>query len=297
VAAALSVLSLYFYFLMEWIFFASKPSFMSSLALSEKISALVIPPWLFSIAFIGVIALLRLVSVAIESALGFNIFSRTAPLLPAIPLAACLFILVDNFTYTLVDYGVISTDGWPRILYGVWFSLLVFVAYLFFYRKAKAPVAATPRRGLMALAGILLLISTVDAVRALASNPRSPGMATTAQTKLDRLPNILLISSDGIDSSNVSVYGYERDTTPFLRSKMEDALVFENAFTNAPSTRPSLASMFTGKLPTTNRLLGILRRCLVRLQSAQLFRCFGRPHGPLAKVLISRTSLYRVRKR
>jgi hypothetical protein len=52
VIAALSVLSVYFYFLMEWIFFASKPSFMSSLAVSEKFSALVIPPGLFCIAFL-----------------------------------------------------------------------------------------------------------------------------------------------------------------------------------------------------------------------------------------------------
>jgi arylsulfatase A-like enzyme len=82
-------------------------------------------------------------------------------------------------------------------------------------------------------------------------------MAPVAHTNLDRLPNILLISSDGVDASNVSAYGYERDTTPFLRAKMKDALVFENAFTNAPTTRPALASMFTGKLPTTTRLLGI----------------------------------------
>ncbi|MBW2495435.1 MAG: sulfatase-like hydrolase/transferase, partial [Deltaproteobacteria bacterium] len=60
-----------------------------------------------------------------------------------------------------------------------------------------------------------------------------------------------------IDANRTSVYGYERDTTPFLRARMKDARVFENAFTNSPSTRPSLASMFTGKLPSTNRLLGI----------------------------------------
>jgi arylsulfatase A-like enzyme len=242
---------------MEWLFFATKPSFMSSLAVSEKISALVIPPGLFSIPFICAIALLRLLSGAIESILGFDIFSRTAPLLPALPLAGCLFILVDTFTYTLFHYGVISTAGSSRILYICWFLLLLLVSYFFFYRKTKAVESPTSRRALAALAGILLLISAVDAVRSLASKPRSTRMGVTAQTNLDRLPNILLISSDGIDASNVSVYGYERDTTPFLRAKMKDALVFENAFTNAPDTRPSLASMFTGKLPTTTRLLGI----------------------------------------
>ncbi len=257
VIAALSVLSVYFYFLMEWIFFASKPSFMSSLAVSEKFAALVIPPGLFCIAFLCAIALLRLATGAIESATGVNVFSRMSPILPALPLAASLFILVDNYTYTLFDYGVISTDGWTRPLYGVWFLLLFLACYFFLYRRANALAASTARRSLLALAGILLSLSAADAVYEFATNTRSAGASITARTKLDRLPNILLISSDGIDANRTSVYGYERDTTPFLRAQMKNARFFENAFTNAPSTRPSLASMFTGKLPTTNRLLGI----------------------------------------
>jgi hypothetical protein len=257
VIAALSVLSVYFYFLMEWIFFATKPSFMSSLALPEKISALVMPPGLFSIAFLFAIAVLRLLSDAIQCLIGVNIFPHTTPLLPAIPLAACLFILVDNFTYTIFHYGVISTDGTPRLLYGVWFLFLLLMSYAFFHRKADALSSPASRRGLTALAGILLLISAVDIFRAVVTNPRSSGVSISAQTGLDRLPNILLVSSDGVDADYVSAYGYERDTTPFLRAKMKDALVFENAFTNAPTTRPSLASMFTSKLPTTTGLLNI----------------------------------------
>jgi len=257
VVAALSILCVYFYFLMEWIFFATKPSFMSSLAVPEKISALVIPPGLFSIAFLAAIGLLRLLSGALESAVGVGIFSRTAPLLPALPLAASLFILVDNYTYTLLDYGVISTDGTVRLLYAFWFLLLLLSSYGFLYRRSRALAASSARRSLLALAGILLCISAADFVYAFACGTRSPGLAATAHTQLDRPPNILLISSDGIDADRTSAYGYERDTTPFLRTKMKDALVVENAFTNAPSTRPSLASMFTGKMPTTNRLLGI----------------------------------------
>ena len=135
VIAALSVLSVYFYFLMEWIFFATKPSFMSSLALPEKISALVMPPGVFSIAFLCTIVLLHLVSGTIKSAVGVNVFPRTAPILPALPLATCLFILVDNYTYTLFDYGVISSDGPARPLYGLWFLLLLLASYFFLYRR------------------------------------------------------------------------------------------------------------------------------------------------------------------
>ena len=254
--AALSILSVYFYFLMEWIFFATKPSFMSSLAISEKISALLIPPGIFSIAFLCAIALLRLLTRAIGIG-DANLFSRAAPLLPALPLSVCLFILVDTYTYTLFDYGVISTDGLSRFLYALWLLLLFFLSYLFLYRRANALALSTARRTLTVLAGTLLAISAADAAFVLAGNGSFSGLALTAHTKLDRLPNILLISSDGMNANRTSAYGYARDTTPFLRTAMKDALVFENAFTNSPSTRPSLASMFTGKLPTTNRLRGI----------------------------------------
>jgi hypothetical protein len=257
VIVALSVLSLYFYFTMEWIFFATKPSFMSSLDVPAKISALVIPPGLFSIAFVCAIALLRLLSGIIESALGFNLFSRTAPLLPALPLAACLFILIDTFSYTLLNYGVILSDGWPRFLYGLWFLFLLGLCYVFFDRKTQSLASSPSQRGIAIFAGMLLLVSAMDAVRTFASGARSFGVAIDTATDADRLPNILLISSDGVNASNVSAYGYSRDTTPFLRSRIGDALVFENTFPNAPDTRPSLASMFTGKLPTTTGLLTI----------------------------------------
>ncbi|MBW2694525.1 MAG: hypothetical protein JRE57_18175, partial [Deltaproteobacteria bacterium] len=127
--AAYTVFSLYFYFLMEWLFFATKPSFMSSLAVSAKFSALVIPPALFFIPFLCAIALLWLLSGVIESVVGFNAFPRLAPLLPALPLAACLFIVFDTFSYTLFDYGVISTDESARHLYIVWILFLVLISF------------------------------------------------------------------------------------------------------------------------------------------------------------------------
>jgi arylsulfatase A-like enzyme len=257
VVASLAVLSLYFYFLMEWIFFATKPSFMSSLAVAEKISALLIPPALFSIAFIGALALLRALSAAIQIAVGVDPYPRLAPLIAALPLAACLFILVDNYSYTLVHYGVISSEGWPRRLYGAWFLILLLCSYVFFYRRARSLGSSSSRGRLTFLACALLVTSAANAAYTFATHSQAPGIANLAHSDLDRLPNILLISSDGINASNVSAYGYERETTPFLRKQMKNALVFENAFTNAPSTRPSLASMFTGKLPTTNGLLGI----------------------------------------
>ena len=70
-----------------------------------------------------------------------------------------------------------------------------------------------------------------------------------------RRPNILLIGSDGLNASNTSVYGYERDTTPNLRHLADESLLAENAFTNSAKTSGSIISIFNSKLPTQTRVI------------------------------------------
>lgn len=69
------------------------------------------------------------------------------------------------------------------------------------------------------------------------------------------MPNIIIFSADGINARNMSAYGYERPTTPFIESIIDDALVFENAFTNSGPTTGSIASLLTGKSPLTTRVI------------------------------------------
>jgi arylsulfatase A-like enzyme len=69
------------------------------------------------------------------------------------------------------------------------------------------------------------------------------------------LPNIILISNDGLNAANMSVYGYERETTPFLEDLAEISLVMENNFTNANSSTGSDTALLTGKLPFETRVL------------------------------------------
>ncbi|MFA0080652.1 sulfatase-like hydrolase/transferase [Vibrio breoganii] len=68
-------------------------------------------------------------------------------------------------------------------------------------------------------------------------------------------PNILFFNMDGVNSSNMSIYGYKRETTPFLSSISHESLVFENHFTNAEKTTGSVGSLLTGQHPTFTRLI------------------------------------------
>ena len=63
-------------------------------------------------------------------------------------------------------------------------------------------------------------------------------------------PNILWILWDTVRADHLSVYGYEKPTTPYLRRWAEQGRVYRNCLSPAPWTVPSHASMFTGLLPS-----------------------------------------------
>jgi arylsulfatase A-like enzyme len=64
----------------------------------------------------------------------------------------------------------------------------------------------------------------------------------------DENPNFLLVILDSVRSNNMSLYGYNRKTTPFLdRWAKENATVYNNAKSPSIWSLPSHVSMFTGK--------------------------------------------------
>jgi arylsulfatase A-like enzyme len=62
-------------------------------------------------------------------------------------------------------------------------------------------------------------------------------------------PNVLIVIWDAVRAQNLSVYGYERPTTPVLERLAQRGVLFERAFSTAPWSLPSHASIFTGRIP------------------------------------------------
>jgi arylsulfatase A-like enzyme len=85
---------------------------------------------------------------------------------------------------------------------------------------------------------------TVARQRALAALPSPPAGA----------PNVLLIILDTVRASALSLYGYERETTPQLDAFSQGGTVFEMAVAPAPWTLPSHATLFTGRYPAWLRI-------------------------------------------
>jgi len=62
-------------------------------------------------------------------------------------------------------------------------------------------------------------------------------------------PNVILLVLDTVRAMSMSLYGYPRQTTPALTRFAATGVVFEEAYSTAPWTLPSIASMFTGRYP------------------------------------------------
>lgn len=70
--------------------------------------------------------------------------------------------------------------------------------------------------------------------------------------------NILWITVDTLRASRMSLYGYDRPTTPELEEFAQEAVVFERAYAQHPSSALSFVSMLTSRYPSAlARRLGL----------------------------------------
>jgi hypothetical protein len=60
-------------------------------------------------------------------------------------------------------------------------------------------------------------------------------------------PNIILVTFDALTTRDMSVYGYYRETTPFINEWSRSASLFKNAEAASNYTLPTVSSLLTGK--------------------------------------------------
>lgn len=66
----------------------------------------------------------------------------------------------------------------------------------------------------------------------------------------DGPPNLLLISLDTVRADHLSVYGYPKQTTPFLSAFAAQGTVFDQAMSQSNESAWSHATLFTGRYPS-----------------------------------------------
>jgi arylsulfatase A-like enzyme len=107
--------------------------------------------------------------------------------------------------------------------------------------------AASQEAGAVALWGAPIVSGRTD----------SPERARGARPARASRPDVVFYVIDGGGADLMSVYGYNRRTTPFLERLAEQGVVFERAFSNSTWTQSSTASFMTG---LQHSVLGGLRR-------------------------------------
>ena len=70
-------------------------------------------------------------------------------------------------------------------------------------------------------------------------------------------PNIIVILFDAMSARNLSLYGYPRETTPFLDKFAARSTVYHRHYSGGNFTTPGTASMLTGMFQWKHRAFNV----------------------------------------
>jgi len=229
---------------------------MSTIRITEKIKILLISVSLLSTFYFLSIGIFWLLSKVKPVPLK-NVFLFLNLLFSSFIATSLLLLLFDNFTYTIFNFGIVSSYGLLRVGYTVFFLILFFISVrgvrnitfrmeVFFQRISN--------RSKTIFITILALFFVFVGVISTVTNLTGKNNANIASSSTNS-PNIFIITADGVNAENMSVYGYERETTPFLKDMAKSSFVAQNDFTNSAHTSGSIISIYTSKLPVQTRVL------------------------------------------
>jgi arylsulfatase A-like enzyme len=69
------------------------------------------------------------------------------------------------------------------------------------------------------------------------------------KNNVPKRPNVLFIVIDALRQDHLGCYGYNRNTSPNIDELAKDGLIFKHAYSQAPWTKPSVASLFSSLPP------------------------------------------------
>jgi arylsulfatase A-like enzyme len=128
------------------------------------------------------------------------------------------------------------------------FEIVLFpLALLSRWRRRVLAIPIQPAVALGGMAAVLLYVSFEH------PQPDTSPFIEGPSDSTGSLPNIVVLILDTVRADHLSLYGYERKTTPELDRLVETnvrATVFQRAYANANWTIPSHISLFTGVLPS-----------------------------------------------
>jgi len=187
---------------------------------------------------------------------GFCNYMRWKSRLEVLLLFAEVFLLLSIFI--MIGKTVVTKEPLLQIIKVITILSVFFASILVTWRyRNELDIVHERITPLVWLFGIWFMISIPVVFYHVWLKPVDvPLSKTTVGLSLEDMkrPNILLVSFDSLTSRDMSLYGYERETTPFIKKWAETATVF-NRFESASNwTASAAASMMTGKRVWTHRM-------------------------------------------
>ena len=186
--------------------------------------------------WMGPLAALPLVTVAVSVAWVISFRSRHDARRFGIPLGAVLFVAAFQLGMTTSRVHVLAL---------VLLALGSAVQLSRWACTRQAATAALIRRSTL----VLMMVSLGGGLGWNAWKRLRESRAYGALPALSSAPNVLLLILDTVGARELSLYGYDRPTSPFLASFAAEGIRFDRALATAPWTLPSHASFFTGRYP------------------------------------------------
>jgi hypothetical protein len=270
-----TVLAAYIYTLMEWLFFATKPSFLNGMSFYENMVAIFVSGGMVMLVLLIPMGILFMAYMFLRKHSISKVFFYIALILPTFLLSSLMLVLIDNFTYTVLNIGVVTATGGWRGLYGVFFLYLIWVNLNWAIRFSKSHFQS--KLFLYIPLGLAIISTLMAAEQYIQRGAHDVIEVAGAPSKR---PHILLIGSDGVNAENMSVYGYERVTTPFFDEISDSLLIAENGFANWNSSAASTTSMLTGKPSLETRVFSA-KDILTGINAHQHLPGILRRHGYL----------------
>ncbi len=160
-------------------------------------------------------------------------------------------LLIENWSYSLFEVGLKTNDSIPiKFL----FVLLALFFALQFSDGIKALSAQLAKRKPLTIT-IIGVICVLTISSNISKGFDADAIVVSDTSKPQNFFNIIILSSDGINGREMSVYRSDRNTTPFLKAKQSEFLRFNNAFSNNQNTTGSVVSLLTGMLPLKTKVV------------------------------------------
>lgn len=98
-------------------------------------------------------------------------------------------------------------------------------------------------------------IKRIAAVLVILVSVLNAGFYIYEKTGVPEGPNIIYIVVDSLRFDHLGYSGYERDTSPTIDGLAGEGIVFKNAYSSAPWTKPSVASLFSSLYPNDHHAI------------------------------------------